>query len=145
MSGRNCQQGFSHVALRAVVAAEIAEKVSSVEDRKTPPARIHSTFQDTNVAQWELVRLITREHRNVLVVGDADQSVYKFRGADHRNLMRFEEEFPDNKELEPIRKGLREQAKSLFDQARELVKDDKKSQALLLLRKAAGFKIPLHP
>ncbi|MGZ4795014.1 MAG: DNA helicase PcrA [Acidimicrobiia bacterium] len=52
-------------------------------------------FQDTNVAQWEIVRLLTREHRNVMVVGDADQSVYRFRGADHRNLMRFEEEFPE--------------------------------------------------
>jgi ATP-dependent DNA helicase PcrA len=52
-------------------------------------------FQDTNVAQWEIVRLLSREHRNVMVVGDADQSVYKFRGADHRNLMRFEEEFPE--------------------------------------------------
>ncbi len=52
-------------------------------------------FQDTNVAQWELVRMLTEEHRNVMVVGDADQSVYKFRGADFRNLLRFEEEFPD--------------------------------------------------
>ncbi|HEY7106236.1 MAG TPA: UvrD-helicase domain-containing protein [Acidimicrobiia bacterium] len=52
-------------------------------------------FQDTNIAQWELVRLLTEEHRNVLVVGDTDQSIYKFRGADFRNLMRFEEVFPD--------------------------------------------------
>jgi ATP-dependent DNA helicase UvrD/PcrA len=52
-------------------------------------------FQDTNGAQWEIVRLLAQEHRNVMVVGDADQSVYKFRGADHRNLMRFEEEFPE--------------------------------------------------
>jgi DNA helicase-2/ATP-dependent DNA helicase PcrA len=52
-------------------------------------------FQDTNVAQWELVRMLTEEHRNVMVVGDADQSVYKFRGADFRNLLRFEEEFPE--------------------------------------------------
>jgi len=52
-------------------------------------------FQDTNVAQWELVRMLTEEHRNVMVVGDADQSVYRFRGADFRNLLRFEEEFPD--------------------------------------------------
>ena len=52
-------------------------------------------FQDTNVAQWELVRMLTEEHRNVMVVGDTDQSIYKFRGADFRNLMRFEEEFPD--------------------------------------------------
>ncbi|HEX6313030.1 MAG TPA: DNA helicase PcrA [Acidimicrobiia bacterium] len=52
-------------------------------------------FQDTNAAQWELVRLLSEEHRNVTVVGDQDQSVYKFRGADYRNLMRFEEVFPE--------------------------------------------------
>ena len=52
-------------------------------------------FQDTNVAQWELVRMLTEEHRNVMVVGDTDQSIYKFRGADFRNLMRFEEVFPE--------------------------------------------------
>lgn len=52
-------------------------------------------FQDTNLAQWEIVRLLAAEHRNVMVVGDADQSVYRFRGADYRNLARFEEEFPD--------------------------------------------------
>jgi DNA helicase-2/ATP-dependent DNA helicase PcrA len=52
-------------------------------------------FQDTNVAQWELVRMLTEEHRNVMVVGDQDQSVYRFRGADYRNLLRFEEVFPE--------------------------------------------------
>jgi DNA helicase-2/ATP-dependent DNA helicase PcrA len=52
-------------------------------------------FQDTNAAQWELVRLLAEEHRNVMVVGDADQAIYKFRGADYRNLLRFEEAFPD--------------------------------------------------
>ncbi|MGI8795258.1 MAG: DNA helicase PcrA [Acidimicrobiia bacterium] len=52
-------------------------------------------FQDTNQAQWELVRMLSEEHRNVTVVGDQDQSVYRFRGADYRNLLRFEEEFPE--------------------------------------------------
>ncbi|HZJ26676.1 MAG TPA: DNA helicase PcrA [Acidimicrobiia bacterium] len=52
-------------------------------------------FQDTNLAQWEIVRMLAAEHRNVMVVGDADQSVYRFRGADFRNLMRFEEAFPE--------------------------------------------------
>jgi DNA helicase II / ATP-dependent DNA helicase PcrA len=52
-------------------------------------------FQDTNVAQWELVRSLAEEHRNIMVVGDADQAIYRFRGADFRNLMRFEEAFPD--------------------------------------------------
>jgi DNA helicase-2/ATP-dependent DNA helicase PcrA len=52
-------------------------------------------FQDTNLAQWELVRSLAEEHRNIMVVGDADQAIYRFRGADYRNLMRFEEAFPD--------------------------------------------------
>lgn len=52
-------------------------------------------FQDTNAAQWELVRVLAEEHRNIMVVGDADQAIYKFRGADYRNLLRFEDAFPD--------------------------------------------------
>jgi ATP-dependent DNA helicase UvrD/PcrA len=52
-------------------------------------------FQDTNVAQFELVRMLTQEHRSVMVVGDLDQAIYKFRGADFRNLMRFEDTFPE--------------------------------------------------
>jgi DNA helicase-2/ATP-dependent DNA helicase PcrA len=52
-------------------------------------------FQDTNLAQWEMVRMLAGEHRNVMVVGDTDQAVYRFRGADYRNLLRFEEVFPE--------------------------------------------------
>ena len=52
-------------------------------------------FQDTNRAQNELVLLLGREHRNVCVVGDSDQSVYRFRGADIRNILEFESAFPD--------------------------------------------------
>jgi DNA helicase-2/ATP-dependent DNA helicase PcrA len=52
-------------------------------------------FQDTNLAQWELVRTLSEEHRNIMAVGDADQAIYRFRGADYRNLMRFEEAYPD--------------------------------------------------
>ena len=52
-------------------------------------------FQDTNAAQWEIVRLLALEHRSIMVVGDDAQSVYKFRGADFRNLLKFEDAFPD--------------------------------------------------
>src|SRR6059058_2647823 len=51
-------------------------------------------FQDTNKAQNELVLLLGKEHQNVCVVGDSDQSVYRFRGADIRNILEFEEAFP---------------------------------------------------
>ncbi|MFA5890745.1 MAG: DNA helicase PcrA [Actinomycetota bacterium] len=52
-------------------------------------------FQDTNAAQFELVRMLAGRDRNICVVGDADQSVYAFRGADFRNVLRFEDVFPD--------------------------------------------------
>ena len=52
-------------------------------------------FQDTNRAQNELVLRLGAEHRNVTVVGDVDQSIYRWRGADIRNLLEFEEAFPD--------------------------------------------------
>jgi DNA helicase-2/ATP-dependent DNA helicase PcrA len=52
-------------------------------------------YQDTNHAQYRLLQLIAGEHRNLAVVGDEDQSVYAFRGADIRNILQFQEEFPD--------------------------------------------------
>lgn len=52
-------------------------------------------FQDTNAAQFRLVELLAGEHRQVCAVGDADQSIYAFRGADYRNLGRFEDAFGD--------------------------------------------------
>jgi len=52
-------------------------------------------YQDTNQAQNEIVLLLAEGHRNVCIVGDTDQSVYKFRGADFRNILEFEEAFPD--------------------------------------------------
>ena len=52
-------------------------------------------YQDTNRVQNELVLMLGQEHRNVFVVGDADQSVYRFRGADMRNIIDFERAFED--------------------------------------------------
>ncbi len=54
-------------------------------------------YQDTNKAQYLLVKLLTEEHRQVTVVGDDDQSVYSWRGADIRNILSFEDDFPDTK------------------------------------------------
>ncbi len=54
-------------------------------------------FQDTNYAQYSLTRLLTERYRNITVVGDFSQSIYSWRGADIRNLDKFQEDYPDAK------------------------------------------------
>ena len=54
-------------------------------------------YQDTNTAQFELVRLLAGKYRNLCVVGDDDQSIYKFRGANIHNILDFEKVFPEAK------------------------------------------------
>ena len=52
-------------------------------------------YQDTNTAQFELIRLLAGKYKNLCVVGDDDQSIYKFRGANIYNILNFEKHFPD--------------------------------------------------
>jgi len=52
-------------------------------------------FQDTNQAQYALLKHLASFHRNIFVVGDTDQSIYRWRGADYRNVERFQTDFPD--------------------------------------------------
>ena len=56
-------------------------------------------YQDTNYVQYKIVELISRDHKNICVVGDSDQSIYAFRGADIRNIDEFDKDFSDAKTI----------------------------------------------
>ncbi len=80
-----------------VYTARLLEDVPSVRDKYAQRFRhvLVDEFQDTNLAQYTLIKHLASVHKNVFCVGDPDQSVYLWRGADYRNVQRFEQDFPN--------------------------------------------------
>jgi DNA helicase-2/ATP-dependent DNA helicase PcrA len=76
--------------------AYLFEENSQVNDRYARRYEhvLVDEFQDTNLAQYALVKRLAAFHENIFVVGDIDQSIYRWRGADYRNVLRFEKDFP---------------------------------------------------
>jgi DNA helicase-2/ATP-dependent DNA helicase PcrA len=87
---------FDDLLMQAVLMLRQHEDILAAYRRRFEYILVDE-FQDTNTAQYELVRLLAGGYRNVFVVGDEDQSIYRWRGADFRNVLRFREDFPDAK------------------------------------------------
>ena len=85
---------FDDLLLKTVELFEKSEQVREFYARKFKYVMVDE-YQDTNRPQYLLIRRLAAVHRNIAVVGDPDQSIYKWRGADLRNILDFEHDFPD--------------------------------------------------
>lgn len=100
-------------------------------------------YQDTNTVQFRLVSLLAGKYRNLCVVGDDDQSIYKFRGANIYNILNFEKEFPDAKVIK-LEQNYRS-TKNILDAANSVIKNNKGRKAKRLwTENETGDKIVFH-
>ena len=100
-------------------------------------------YQDTNFAQYSLVKLLTQESRNLCVVGDDDKSIYSWRGADIRNILDFQKDFPSAKVIR-LEQNYRSTA-NILDAANQVIAHNKgRMEKSLWTERDAGEKIYLY-
>jgi DNA helicase II / ATP-dependent DNA helicase PcrA len=100
-------------------------------------------FQDTNQAQYELVRLLGEPKQNVFVVGDEDQGIYAFRGADYRNVLRFREDYPEA-QVVLLEQNYRS-TQVVLDAARAIIdKNTNRTPKALFTEREGGPRITVH-
>jgi DNA helicase-2/ATP-dependent DNA helicase PcrA len=100
-------------------------------------------FQDTNIPQYEILRELARVHRNLFAVGDEDQSIYRFRGADWRNVLRFREDFPDAKII-LLEKNYRS-TQNILDAARSIISHNPyRTPKMLYTERGRGLPLILY-
>lgn len=100
-------------------------------------------YQDINFAQYQLVKLLSGKYNNLFVVGDPDQSIYKFRGADLNNILRFEHDFPRSKVIK-LEQNYRS-TKVILEGASNLIKHNRnRKEKELWTDKKGGKKIKCY-
>ncbi len=87
---------FDDLLLETVRLLKTVQEVRDYYNRKFRYVLVDE-YQDTNRPQYELMRMLGQSHQNVCAVGDEDQSIYSWRGADIRNILEFEQDFPNAK------------------------------------------------
>jgi DNA helicase-2/ATP-dependent DNA helicase PcrA len=91
---KNNAMDFDDLLLEAVRLLKVSAETRERYQRRYRYVLVDE-YQDTNRPQYELMKLLAGEHKNVCAVGDEDQSIYSWRGADIRNILEFEKDFPN--------------------------------------------------
>jgi DNA helicase II / ATP-dependent DNA helicase PcrA len=100
-------------------------------------------YQDTNMTQYELVRLLSAGHRNICVVGDDDQCIYEWRGANIRNILDFEKDYPEAKVVK-LEQNYRSKG-NILDAANNVIKNNfERKDKVLRTTNENGEKIKIY-
>lgn len=100
-------------------------------------------YQDTNGAQYELVKLLAASHRNICVVGDDDQCIYQWRGADIKNILGFEKDYPEAKVIK-LEQNYRSKANILNAANVVIVNNSNRKSKVLRTEQEPGGKIKVY-
>lgn len=100
-------------------------------------------YQDTNPVQYEILRLLTKKYRNFTVVGDEDQSIYKWRGADIRNILDFEKDFPEAK-IFKLEENYRSTANIIRAASKVIANNKERKEKELFTKNADGESVEVH-
>lgn len=100
-------------------------------------------YQDTNKVQYELIRLLAEKYRNVCVVGDDDQCIYQWRGADIRNILDFEKDYPDAKVIK-LEQNYRSKGNILDAANVVIVNNTNRKSKVLRTEQESGNKIKIY-
>jgi DNA helicase-2/ATP-dependent DNA helicase PcrA len=100
-------------------------------------------YQDTNNSQYKFISMLAKKHKNICVVGDDDQSIYKFRGANIQNILNFEDTFPESKVIK-LEQNYRSTA-TILDAANAVIHNNKgRKNKSLWTENEKGAKIKMH-
>ncbi len=100
-------------------------------------------YQDTNEAQYLLTKMISKKYKNICCVGDVDQSIYSFRGANYRNILNFEKDYPEAKVIK-LEQNYRSTS-IILDAANDVIKNNKeRKDKNLWSNKGTGDKITYY-
>ena len=100
-------------------------------------------YQDTNEAQYKMIKMLSAKYKNICVVGDIDQSIYGFRGANFRNILNFEKDYPDAK-IVPLEENYRSTG-NILNVANDIIKNNKqRKEKNLWTQNEDGPKIRYH-
>ena len=133
---------FDDIIMRTVELLEGEDDVREYYQNKFHYVLVDE-YQDTNSAQFILTKLLSDKYRNIMVVGDDDQSIYKFRGATIENILNFDKTYPDATVVK-LEQNYRS-TETILDAANAIIKNnDERHQKALWSAKGRGEKIIVH-